>query len=1185
MRSKQLQKAMSVMLAALLVVSLFIGYIPQMVAHSVQVSPVVYEDRSVEFSLDAGEAERVQVAGSFTEWQDHAIEMERYDGQKWHTRTEPLIPDIYEYKFIIDDEWVVDPLNEKERNGNSVLIVPGLNLQANASFMSVGSDYELSATYISPNGEMNKVDEVTWSLVESNEGVELRGANLHIEEDAKVGSTVIVAAEYDDQVATKEIELTDLMYTYTIHYHRVNNDLTGWEDMWIYNSGFDPAAYPFHSTYGDEYQFATATHMFPEEEIEIIPRKGNWEAQDLNRVISIPNGELEVEAWLIEGDPSVYTSEEEAIASLTETVPVERYIRFLYDRPERDYDGWNLWVWGTGKQDDQIDFTGWLGELAVATIEVSAAAQHVGFVLRDSDDWDTAEKDGDVDRFIQVNRHDPVTKVVVKSGEVEFHTVPEVTGPVVANGDVTFYYRDPELYVADQMDTIDHVELAIFDERYPMVSEEKNERFVFMYDQIEHGTHEYTFFVTIDGQEYEVTDPYHTVDGKSVVSYMISDVKLSGAAYPQAVDYNENAVLTIDIEKDEELSLRGLYVDLREVGGPERMEVDLELEEVTIAIDDSTTAGMKALPIIAVDQFGHTHYGEIELEVKTRQYVGEADFDWDEARIYFLLTDRFFDGDPTNNDPYGIGYNTEKRGSYQGGDFQGITAKLDYLDELGINTIWINPIVENIRYDVRHDHPDTPYYGYHGYWASNFEQLNPHFGTMEDFHELIDEADERGMKIMIDVVLNHTGYGLKSEDAQLDGTIPHFPTNAERDRFAGMLRDGGTDTIQGELAGLPDFLTEVLEVREQIIQWQVDWIEKSRTEKGNTIDYFRVDTVKHVEDTTWMAFKNELTKVMPEFKMIGESWGAGPHDDHGYLQSGMMDSLLDFDFKYQAHDFVEGHIERVQTQLEQRNAQLSNQATLGQFLGSHDEEGFLYSVGGDEGKLKLAAALQITAKGQPVIYYGEELGLSGADNYPYYDNRYEMDWDVVEGNDILAHYQTLMNIRADYSQIFSKGDRSKLAGHDDDGYLIFERSYEGKSVVVGLNTNEEIKSATIPVPFTGEAVDLYSGTIVPVKSGQVTIDLPSMADGGTVILAEMSERSTDEQTPTQPKEKQKDKPIPETSKNGQTEEGSGVGVKEEDSTGEGLPNTATEIYRWLLVGMILFAVGLIMIEVRRRQVG
>src|SRR5699024_7755057 len=116
--------------------------------------------------------------------------------------------------------------------------------------------------------------------------------------------------------------------------------------------------------------------------------------------------------------------------------------------------------------------------------------------------------------------------------------------------------------------------------------------------------------------------------------------------------------------------------------------------------------------------------------------------------------------------------------------------------------------------------------------------------------------------------------------------------------------------------------------------------------------------------------------------------------------------------------------------LETRNVMIDNTATLGQFLGSHDEDGFLYSLGGDEGKFKVAASLQLTAKGQPVIYYGEELGLTGENNYPYYDNRYDMAWDQVENNEMLNHYQKILAFRGEFSEVLSRGDRNKITGSD-----------------------------------------------------------------------------------------------------------------------------------------------------------
>ncbi|WP_421381647.1 pullulanase [Bacillus salacetis] len=778
----------------------------------------------------------------------------------------------------------------------------------------------------------------------------------------------------------------------------------------------------------------------------------------------------------------------------------DRSVSLSYERADKDYEGWNLWVWGTGVQDDQIDYTEVKDGKAIFNIAVSPDVDQIGFVLRKGTDW--SQKDVNADRFITLNKNDPITKVHVKSGVMEFKTVPDGSGPVVEDGNATFFFRDKDLYKQDAMGTVEKVELEILGQRHEMQFQPENEHFSYTVNDLPEGEHTYTYFVTVDGVTSEVTDPYNTVDGKSTVTYQVADFQVTGTTKPAAVSYNENAVVTVDLGTDAEVAVREMYMDLTAIGGKEKAAVDPELKELAVAVDQNITTGVKTLPLTVVDQYGNSHQGEASLEVKARTFTGEeADFDWDESIIYFMLTDRFFDGDSSNNDPYGIGYDTSKMGTYQGGDFKGITEKLDYLDELGINTLWISPIVDNINYDVRNSTPDTPYYAYHGYWADNFGQLNPHFGSMEDFHRLIDEAHNRGIKIMVDVVLNHTGYGLKESDAGTTG-IPNFPTDEDRARFDGMLRPGGDDTIRGEVADLPDFLTEESAVRDQIVQWQTDWIEKSKTANGNTIDYFRVDTVKHVEDTTWMKFKNELTKVKPDHKMIGEYWGASVDDDGGYLNSGMMDSLLDFDFKNLASDFANGSLNAVESELESRNQEISNDATLGQFLGSHDEDRFLEAVEGDLGKYQVAASLQLTAKGQPVIYYGEELGLPGKNNYPYYDNRQNMPWDDVEGNKVLSHYQKVLNFRNAYTDIFAKGERSKIAGSDSEQYLVFQRSYNEENAYVALNTGAAAKEASVNFGLADAVVtDHYSDkTYTTSSDGKASLTIPSMEDGGTALL-------------------------------------------------------------------------------------
>ena len=787
------------------------------------------------------------------------------------------------------------------------------------------------------------------------------------------------------------------------------------------------------------------------------------------------------------------------------TESTDRQVRFTYIREDENFGEWNIWAWNTGVKNDQIEFETKEGKEATVHIAVAPETEQFGFVLRSTYDWNTAQKEFG-DRFIPVNKNDALTKAYITSGVEQIRIVPDGSAPVISQGDATFYYRDKDLFANDAMHTIEKVELKFNGETKEMTYEPENERFVLSYNDIPNGKTPYSFLVTKDGVTTEVHDPYNTVDGVSTIDFRMADLTVSGLVEPGAIDYNQNAVLTVDIAGlTEDVSITKIFADVSSLGGSDKLEIDPLLKEIAIAVDDDTTAGMKTIPLTVVDSYGNNYEGSSQVEVKTRQSSGDVDFDWDESVIYFMLTDRFFDGDSTNNDPYDLNYDSSKRGTYQGGDLKGITTKLDYLDNLGVNTIWISPIVENIKYDVRSGENGEPYYAYHGYWANNFGELNPHFGTMADFHELIDAAHDRDMKIMVDVVLNHTGYGLKEIDGDMVNPPAGFPTDEDRTRFSDIVRQGnnvGSDEVVGELAGLPDIKTEDPAVRQQIIDWQTSWIDQATTEKGNSIDYFRVDTVKHVEDATWMKFKTALTEKKPEFKMIGEAWGANVNNQLGYLETGTMDSLLDFEFKHTARNFVNGQLKSVNDALVSRNGKLDNTATLGQFLGSHDEDGFLHSLAGDEGKLKVAASLQATAKGQPVIYYGEELGLTGANNYPQYDNRYDFAWDQVENNDILDHYTKILNFRSDYSKVFAKGERTFVGGSDKDKFLLFSRAYKDESVYVGLNVAEELKEVTLTVDSPEVVVtNHYSGEIYETnESGEVFITLPTKADGGTALL-------------------------------------------------------------------------------------
>ncbi|GGH12020.1 alpha-amylase family glycosyl hydrolase [Paenibacillus segetis] len=1100
-------------------------------------SPVINGDGTVTFNSKYT-GETLYLVGAMNDWHENdAIPLTKKDGV--FSLTIPLSPGTYEYKFIPTlGSWsgdMLDSLNPNKSNGNSLAIVPGIIINSDST-VETGSQLDLKASLQKADGTKESISP-TWSLKEAITGVSLTNDKLIVEPGVAAGQKVTVIATYDGNTSQQEISIVEKMNSYTINYYRYDHTAKDW-NLWLWPDGVGGKGFKFTHETSDG--FAQGTFKFTESSLNIIPRLSTadkeWAAQDSQVKASIQNGNS-VEVWLVEGLAQVFYSKPDVEA----IKPAERSIRFDYVREDGQFDGWNIWTWNTGKSDGEVKFTKINGNTATATIPIGSTVQKIGFKIRKGTDWVVIDQD--YDREI-ITGTQVLTKVVVQAGQGPFRTLPSAMPPHLEDGKATFTYRDQTLFEQDKMDTIDRVELKINGSTYLMQYNANDELYEYTLNSLTEGTHEYTFLVTKDGVTTELSDPTNIKDGKSVITYKRTNVSIQSEVKPSAISYNENAVLGISLSGIAEDEIRQIYANLSSLGGKSEVKIDIELKALTIAVKDSVSAGIKSIPVTVIDVYGNKHTQTAQVTVKTRQTVGKDDFDWDEARIYFMLTDRFFNGDSTNDDPNGEGYDKSHLESYHGGDFKGITKKIGYLKDLGINTIWITPIVDNIDFNKGVDFGGTQY-AYHGYWAKDFTTIDEHLGDLNDFKQLLDTAHDNGIKVMVDVVLNHTGYGMdKLTPAWVTNGVTNLPTDAERGVFNGMLRSENEDPIiRNNVAGLPDLITEDPAVREQIVAWQSDWIEKSKTSKGNTIDYFRVDTIKHVEDTTWMDFKNVMTSINPAFKMIGENFGASVDNDGGYLRSGTMDSELDFAFKGIAREFVDGNIESAEQKLQSRNGKLDNTATMGQFLSSHDEDGFLISTLSEtdrvkfkngtldaevlraaQGKQKVAASLQITSKGQPVIYYGEELGQSGLNaNFDigrYSDNRYDFNWNGLSDptyNHIYDHYKKMLSIRGQYSQIFSKGTRESVAGSNVQGYDVFSRTYEGKSVYVGINTKTEAQQVTFKIEGSPNTkfVDQYSKvTIESDEEGQITFTLPSNLDGGTVVLTEKTDSPGTTPTPS-----------------------------------------------------------------------
>lgn len=720
----------------------------------------------------------------------------------------------------------------------------------------------------------------------------------------------------------------------------------------------------------------------------------------------------------------------------------------------------------------------------IAYITLDDTTTDFGYIVRLPGKWEASESDDRefTDRTLTAYADDRYTKVKGGEGIEVPYLLP--SGKTYYDGGIVFAWRDDNRFYNNTMGELsgETVQVVIQDNEGTTTKTEnmtysaKDELFTYKWTNVEDGT--YKFYFMVDGTKVE--DQYW--GGK--IEYKKPVLDITAKVSPEAVNYNQNPVVSFTIkdrDTGKDIEVAAITADLTNLGySGQKVEFQPVSKEGVLYIDRSVAAGTYQVPFTITDLYGNKT--EINVDVQVTEKT-DSEPSWDESRIYFLLTDRFVDGDTSNN--YNV--NKAKIESYHGGDFKGLTSKLGYLQDLGINTIWITPIVDNIDNVVN---VDLNQYGYHGYWAKDFTKTDEHLGNTADLDKLIDEAEKRGIKVMVDIVVNHAGYGMENSS-----------------NFAGMIRPKEeaveSDFILQWQGDLPDFKTEEEAIRAKLIAWQTAWVNHT-TPSGNRIAYFRVDTVKHVEHDTWQDLKTSLASVNPAFKMIGEYYGAGVSNTGDYLGNGQMDALLDFDFKGTARSFVNGNIDSVESTLENRNARLSNSFTMGQFLGSHDEDGFLYSVGNDTSKMKVAAALQITAKGIPIVYYGEEINLTGPNDFGNQNNnRYDMQFDNLTDDQtaMLNHYKKLLAARAMYSNIFATGTRAKVTGSDSSGYLVFKRSAGGKNVYVGLNTTDAEKQVTFNVSETG-LTNVYSGEDVNVSGGSVTVKIPASSDGGTVILAE-----------------------------------------------------------------------------------
>ena len=525
-----------------------------------------------------------------------------------------------------------------------------------------------------------------------------------------------------------------------------------------------------------------------------------------------------------------------------------------------------------------------------------------------------------------------------------------------------------------------------------------------------------------------------------------------------------------------------------------------------------------------------------------------------DENFYFVMADRFENGDTANDtggypvgQPLVSGFDPTKKGFYNGGDLKGLLGKLDYIQNLGTDSIWLTPSFTNKPVQLE----DGPSAGYHGYWVTDFTQIDPHLGTNADLQALVDAAHARGMKVYFDIITNHTadviGYqeGARrpyiSKDVSpyrdVNGTVfddrdyatgePPFPamdpatsfpyhpvldTNEESLKVPAWLNDVtlyhnrgdttfvGENSQYGDFFGLDDLFTEHPRVVQGMIDIYETWI------KNVGVDGFRIDTMKHVNDEFWQAFGPTVLQYAkdhgkPEFFMFGEVAldGYGPASKaftSQYTTHNKMQSVLDFPFADAARDFASRS--KATSSLDAFFANDdwytdgdSNAYQLPTFLGNHDRGRigqFIVSdnpgAGDDEwvARDKLAHELMYLSRGDPVVYYGDEQGFTGApggdqnarqtmfaSQVPDYldDDLLGTTRTHAQSNFEPSHplYQaiaSLADLTKDHPALRDGAQQSRTSGTASAGVYAFSRldRTDGHEYVVALNNSESAADAS-----------------------------------------------------------------------------------------------------------------------------
>lgn len=517
---------------------------------------------------------------------------------------------------------------------------------------------------------------------------------------------------------------------------------------------------------------------------------------------------------------------------------------------------------------------------------------------------------------------------------------------------------------------------------------------------------------------------------------------------------------------------------------------------------------------------------------------------WNNATIYFLLTDRFLDGDSGNDHALGRAHDGALLRNFEGGDLAGVLRKVEegYFDSLGVTAIWLTPFVEQIHGSV--DEGTGKTYGYHGYWTRDWTAVEPALGTTNDLRALVDAAHRHGIRVLMDAVINHTGPPTPDDppwpadwvrtapnctyrdytttvDCTLVATLPDVRTDRDApvDLPAPLIekwrREGRLDA---ERASLDSFFRRTgypRAPRYYIIKWLTDWVRRFG------FDGYRIDTAKHFGETVSGELKLDAGRAFADWKrthpsqvlddlpfyMVGEVYGWDPGQGRSYSFGDRTvdyfahgyDALINFAFKRDAAGPPDSVFSRYSAEL---RGPLRGEAILN-YVSSHDD-GAPYDP--DRQKPLDAGTRLLLAPGGAQIYYGDELArpLRVAGTAGDAGLRSLMNWhDLAAGgvtSEVLEHWRKLGRFRRDHPAV-GAGAHRKLQTTP----YIFSRTLDTNGVhdrvIVAMDQGRRLKTIPVSGVFADgtELVDAYSGVRGTVVSGRISLttgfDLVLLSEG------------------------------------------------------------------------------------------